>query len=346
MPIHFRHPRLDRLAEFGTGSSSDRQRIARHVRDCHRCQRDLRFIRRVEQAAPDVLNAALPSGILDRAMNSRAAGVRVIAPDALSEVPRTRRMSRPLLVAATLVVVIALTMFSTRNNTVAAESESTLVIKPAQPRAGDHVEVEYHPAVVSFAHASRLTLRGRLHTAKAAPYGGGITAQSLGTLSPDGDGAFRGSFVLPDSVVYVALAVEDSSASIVDTRDGRLWDVVVHDSNGKATFDALDQRENDLMGRSWEEAYATARLNVQLHPRLLAAWNELQFFERELLGDRAADSLAKGRNKMLREITNRYRAASDVPAIELGTLVWWSYVKGDTSAGAYWYARLARKDPQ
>jgi len=99
------------------------------------------------------------------------------------------------------------------------------------------------------------------------------------------------------------------------------------------------------MGRSWEEAYATARLNVQIHPQLLAAWNELQFFERELLGDRAADSLAKGRSKMLREITNRYRAASDVPAIELGTLVWWSYADKDTSTLAYWYGRLARKDP-
>jgi hypothetical protein len=345
MPIHFRHPRLDRLAKFGTASDWDRQRIARHVRDCHRCQRDLRFIRRVEQAAPDVLNVELPSGILDRAMKSRAAGVRIIAPAALSEVPRTRQMSRPLLVAAALVVVIALAIFSTRNNTVAAESESTLVIKPALPRAGDRVKVEYHPAVVSFAHASRLTLRGRLHTTKTAPYGGGITAQSLGTLSPDGDGVFRGSFILPDSVVYVALAVEDSSAATVDTRDGRLWDVVVHDSNGKATFDALDQRENDLMGRSWEEAYATARLNVQLHPQLLAAWNELQFFERELLGERAADSLAKGRSQVLREIINRYKDASDVPASELGTLVWWSYADKDTSTLAYWYGRLARTDP-
>jgi hypothetical protein len=241
--------------------------------------------------------------------------------------------------------VIALAIFSTRSSTVAAESESTLITTPAMPRAGDRVEVEYHPAVVGFAHASRLTLRGRLHTTKSAAYGGAITPQSLATLTRGSEGVFRGSFVLPDSVVYVAMAVEDASTATVDTRDSRLWDVVVHDSDGKATFDALAQRENDLMGRSWEEAYATARLNVQVHPKLLAAWNELQFFERELLGDRAADSLAKGRSKMLRDITNRYRTASDVPATELGTLVWWSYVNGDTSAGAYWYARLARKDP-
>ncbi|HEX9383445.1 MAG TPA: hypothetical protein VF908_08590, partial [Gemmatimonadaceae bacterium] len=305
----------------------------------------MRFIRRVEQAAPDVLNAALPSGILDRVLKSRAAGVRVIVPAAPGEVLHARGISRPLLVAAGLLAVIALAIFSTRSSTVAAESESTLITTPTMPRAGDRVEVEYRPAVVGFALASRLTLRGRLHTAKSAAYGGAITPQSLATLTRGSEGVFRGSFVLPDSVVYVAMAVEDSSTATVDTRDSRLWDVVVYDSDGKATFDALAQRENDLMGRSWEEAYATARLNVQIHPQLLAAWNELQFFERQLLGDRAADSLAKGRSKMVRDITNRYRTASDVPATELGTLVWWSYVNGDTSAGAYWYARLARKDP-
>jgi hypothetical protein len=145
--------------------------------------------------------------------------------------------------------------------------------------------------------------------------------------------------------VYVALAVEDSSAATVDSRSGRLWDVVVHDSNGTANADALAQREADFMGRSWEAAYATARLNVKTHPKLLAAWSEQQFFERQLLGDRAADSLAKRRSKMLRDITNRYRSATDVAAGELGTLVWWSYVDRDTSALAYWYGRLVAKDP-
>ena len=344
MPIHFRHPSTDRLAELGAESGPDRERITRHARDCERCQRELRFIRRIERAGPDVLNPELPSEILDRVLKSRAASVRVIAPSAIVEGPRARSLTRPVLVAAALLAVVALAIFSTRTNTVAAESESTLVITPAKPERGARVAVEYHPAILAFSHANRLTLRGRLRTARDNPYGGGTT-ESLSALSKDAEGVFRGAFVLPDSVVYVALAVEDSTAATVDSRDGRLWEVVVHDSNGTPGVEALGQRENDFMGRSWEEAYATARLNVRVHPKSLAAWSEVQFFERELLGDRAADSLAKTRSKMLVEITNRYRTSSDVSANELGTLVWWSYVDKDTAALAYWYARLANKDP-
>jgi len=243
-----------------------------------------------------------------------------------------------------LLAVIALAILSTRTNTVAAESESTLVITPVKPQRGDRITVEYHPAVLAFNHASRLRLRARLRTVKDFAYGGGKT-ESLGALSRDAEGVFRGSFVLPDSVVYVALAVEDSSATTIDSRDGRLWDVVVNDSDGSASLDALVQRENDFMGRSWEEAYATAKLNVQLHPKSLAAWGEVQFFERQLFGDRVADSLARTRTEMLRDITNRYRTSSDVPVSELGTLVWWSFIDKDTTSFVYWYARLASKDP-
>ena len=346
MPIHFRHPSLDRLAELGAESSApDRQRIARHVRDCPRCQDRLRFIRRLERAGPDVLSAELPSGVLDRALTSRTAGVRIIAPTGRGKAPRTRAPTRPLIVAAAFAAVVAMAIFSTRSDIVAGESESTLAITPSAPRAGDRVAVEYHPAVLSFIHANRLILRGRLRTSKSASYGRVSMPQLLDTLRRAPDGAFRGSFVLPDSVVYVALVVEDSSASVVDSRDGRLWEVLVHDQDGEPTIEALTQRENAFMGLSWEEAYGAAKLNVQLHPESIVAWNEVEFFEKELFGDHAADSLAKNRSKMLGDLTHRYRIASYVLPGELGAIVWRTFLKRDTAALEYWYARLVREAP-
>jgi hypothetical protein len=250
-----------------------------------------------------------------------------------------------MMVGAALAAGVAAAIVLSRSDTVAAESESTLITTPASPRPDDRITVEYHPAVLAFKGLDHLTLRGRLRTAKDVPYGGGRT-RSLGTLSRGGDGVFHGSFLLPDSVVFVALAVEDTLANSVDDRDGRLWEVLVHDDDGEPSIDALVQRENDFMGRSWDEAYATARLNAKLHPQSLAVWSDVEFFERALFGDRAADSLANGRSKMLNDITNRYRVAAQVPAGELGILVWRSFDGKDTAALQYWYARLNEADPR
>jgi hypothetical protein len=346
MPIHFRHPNLGQLAELGAESfAPDRQRIARHIRDCPRCQDGLRFMRRVELAAPEMLRADLPSGVLERALVSRAAGVRVIAPIAQARAPRTGGLARAAIIAAVLAAIVAMAIFSTRSDIAAGESESLLITNPSAPRAGNRIAVEYQPAVLSFMHADRLILRGRLRTSKDASYGRVSVARFLDTLRRAPDGVFRGSFVLPDSVVYVALVVEDSSASTVDSRDGQAWTVLSHGRDGKPTGDALVQRENDFMGRSWDEAYASAKLNARLHPESVAAWSEIEFFERQLFGAHAADSLARTRRAMLDRLIDQYRTASSVPANELGAIVWRTFVRKDTSALEYWFARLVREDP-
>jgi thiol-disulfide isomerase/thioredoxin len=346
MLIHFRHPSLDQLAELGAESyAPDRQRIARHLRDCHRCQDRLRFMRRIERAVPGVLRAELPGGVLDRVLASRAAGVRVIAPTGQDKAPRKTGLTRSVIIAAVLAGIVAMAILSTRSEIVAGESESVLLTTPGTPRAGDRVTVEYQPAVLSLVHADRLILRGRLRTSRDASYGRVSTSRTLDTLRRAPDGAFRGSFILPDSVVYAALVVEDFSGSTVDSRDGRIWTVLVHGRDGKPTSDALIQRENDFMGRSWDEAYASAKLNAWLHPGSVAAWSEIEFFERQLLGAHAADSLAETRRTMLDRLIDQYRTASNVPPDELGAIVWRTFMKKDTAAFEYWYARLVGEDP-
>lgn len=247
--------------------------------------------------------------------------------------------------AAGLFAIAAAAMLSMRGNVHAAENESQLVISPGAPHARERIQIRYRPDIASFARAKRLVLRGRLRTPQNAMYSGGTTVRTLANLDRAEDGVFRGGFILPDSVVYVAMVVEDSLATTVDDRNGRLWTVLVHGLDGKPTLDAVTQRQNDFMGRSWEEAYAAAKLNVELHPQYVVVWTALEFFERALLGDIAADSLAQSRHAMIDHLIRRDSSVAHTPSSELSAIVWRSYGNHDSSAFNYWYDRLRREAP-
>ncbi|MFN2602680.1 MAG: TlpA disulfide reductase family protein [Gemmatimonadaceae bacterium] len=242
-------------------------------------------------------------------------------------------------------LTIAAAVLAMRAVGFARENESRLVVSPIAPRVGEHIKIQYRPDVASFERAKRLILRGRLRTPQNAMYSSGTTVKTLAILDRGDDGVFRGGFVLPDSVVYVAMVVEDSLATVVDDRNGLLWAVSVHDVDGKPTLDALTQRQNDFMGRSWEEAYSAAKLNAQLHPQYVVVWNNLEFFERALLGDAAADSLAADRRAMIDLLIRGDSSAAQTPSTELSAIVWRSYVKHDSTAFKYWYDRLRREAP-
>lgn len=226
-----------------------------------------------------------------------------------------------------------------------ADNESQLVISPAAPHAREPIQIQYRPNIASFARAKRLVLRGRLRTPQNEMYSAGTIVKTLANLDRGKDGVFRGGFVLPDSVVYVAMVVEDSLADTVDDRNGMLWAVLVHGLDGKPTLDAVTQQQNDFMGRSWEEAYAAAKLNVQLHRQYFVVWNSLEFFERALLGDAAADSLASSRRAMIDGLIRGDSSAAHTPSSELSAIVWRSYVNHDSTAFNYWYNRLRREAP-
>jgi AhpC/TSA family protein len=256
-----------------------------------------------------------------------------------------RSRIRIVTIAAGLIAIASLAVSSQRREVFAAESESELVVSPAAPHAGERIQIRYRPGIASFARAKRLLLRGRLRTPQNAMYSTGTSVKALASLDRGKDGVFRGGFVLPDSVVYVAMVVEDSLANTVDDRRGRLWTVLVHGLDGKPTLDAVTQKQNDFMGRSWEEAYAAAKLKAQLYPQYIVVWIDVEFFERALLGDAAADSLASSRRAMVDRLIRGDSSVAHTPSTELSAIVWRSYVNHDSSAFNYWYDRLRREAP-
>ena len=112
-------------------------------------------------------------------------------------------------------------------------------------------------------------------------------------LRRSANGELTGSFVLPRDIDFVSMVVEDTAAHHVDENGGRLWEVLTYGADEKPTFSALEQRMNDMMGRSWQEGYATARRLAELYPERYDSWSVREFFERALFGERAAASLSR-----------------------------------------------------
>jgi hypothetical protein len=341
------HPRLDHIARLADGTLEPRarRRVGGHVGRCPRCQATLRFVRRLRDEAERLPTPPLPEGVLERALASRAAGERTILP---LHAPGDVRRRRPVLVAATGAAAAAVALFALltpQREGMASEAESVLTLSPAAPRVGERIAVSYRPANPALARAERLVLRARMRSPNGSGYGEGAFTRTVDTLVRADDGSFRGSVALPDSVVYAALAVEDVSAEIVDDRGGRAWDVVRHGADGRPLLAGLKQREEDFMGRSWEEAYATARRKAELYPGSIAVWSDLEFYERAVLGREAADSIAAVRRPRVDSMVQRYQGQREVPLGELSALVWRAHSARDSVAEAYWYGRLEAVDP-
>jgi len=132
----------------------------------------------------------------------------------------------------------------------------------------------------------------------------------------------RGAFVLPDSFVIAALAVEDTAASVIDDRDGRTWELLRMDAGGKVLLPALDQRANDQMGRSWEEVFATGQRMVSEHPDSIAAWSYLATTQGWM--GLPADSIAALHAPRIRAFGERLRAQAAVAPEDLGRIFWYA----------------------
>jgi peroxiredoxin len=162
------------------------------------------------------------------------------------------------------------------------------------------VEVAYRPAA-TLSGEPRLRLPARLRTAKDPEYPRTIGSSAVATLTPDGEGIYRGTFSLPDSVVYAVLAVEDTAASATDSREGRFWELVVHDSADRPLFEALEQRFLDHMGRDHRAVLETAREIVRVHPDRVRGWILLDAAEGWVLGDgREEERRASHRERLAR----------------------------------------------
>jgi len=200
--------------------------------------------------------------------------------------------SVPAAIAASVLVLATAWLLWPTPHLSAGSSEGLLRFSPARPLAGATLQVEYRASAL-LAGPDRLVLRARFRTPRDDPYNRGMRQTTAGVLTRVDRELYRGSLRLPDSVVYAVFAVEDSGGRHVDSNGSRLWELLVHDTLGRPTFDALTQREHDLMGRNWELGYETARRVAALYPERIESWSNLLFYEKHVHTS-TAPSLATG----------------------------------------------------
>ncbi|MEP6781069.1 MAG: TlpA disulfide reductase family protein [Gemmatimonadaceae bacterium] len=362
MRISLIHPSLDQITDFAHDSLSpqEKERTATHLRKCVQCQRDLRFAHGLMAKRDSLETSTASEELLQRALASRAAGVRLIypVPDTSHGDMAPRRQSKRgwvttrLAVAASVLVLAAIAVVKS-NELAATESDSSLQILPSHPQTGDTLHVRYaRSAYTKFQEAKHLVLRGGLRAPSNEMYSSGVPVRTLAVLTRQNDGAFTGQFVLPDSVVYVSLAIEDSAASNIDRGGVHIWEVMIHDNNAQPKLDALMQRVNDMMGRSWEEGYATAKEMTTRYPQRPLSWNMLQFFEQSLYEGRTLDSVTKISSARMAEILPAAKAMKSMSEAEMSGIHFQKWAKSwdgtsaaDSAELSYWWNRLLREYP-
>lgn len=344
MRIPFLHPASSKLNEFadGTLDPGERRRVADHLADCDDCRRHVAKIRDIGEVAEDLARVEPPEGALEEILRRREVGDRVVLPASDPGQPTRSWMS--MAVAAGVVAVAgSAVLFSMTSD--AEADRSVLRFEPTAPTAGATIQVEYEPTV-GLGDDERLRLRGRLRTPTDEAYNREMEHVDVTTLRRSDDGTFRGSFTLPDSVVYATFAVEDHSSSMVDSNARRLWELMIRSDEGIPLYDALVQRANDLMGRNWELAYESARQASELYPDRPESWSRLLFYQEAVLGEAARDSLLEIHRPLLRRFDERYRGREDVPKDLLNTMMWYARSVGDSAVEMRWRNRFLDEAPR
>lgn len=336
------HPPLEDLERFVAreGEPADAH-IAIHLDHCVRCRDTVATLRALSLAFAHEPASEPHAGLLNRILSSRAAGARPVFLEDTPRVTGKQWMLRSA-VAAVVVIAVAMTLLSPASQLSAGARRGELRLQPATPKNGDTVTAFYRPAG-ELAKERRLVLRARYRTPSGDWYNDGAPVRQIGTLERGTDGTFKHTFVLPDSVVFAALAVEDESATHVDDNDGRAWELLVH-VDGKPARDALIQRQSDLMGRSWEEAYATVLRLAELYPEELDTWTLRETFDGWVQGERADSARALYRDTIA-HLVERVRADSLASVEDLEIMAYRTFWE-DTADHAYWFARLRERDPR
>lgn len=366
------HPDLTQLKESLDGelSTEGRSRIEAHLRECARCRVTMEWLAALPRNLRHVTSPTLPSTAWEGIRERAEGGERLVLPAVAaadppaepsgregtrhagdvpeSEGPRTRDGWRAggwrAMAIAASVVLAAAAVLLVFEPPPASAVKGELRFEPAAPPPGAHIRATYHPDA-SLAAAMTLRLRARLRTPGDEAYGRGTRYAVLADLVRRDDGSFAGEFTLPDSVVYAVVAVEDTAAEHIDTNDRRLWELLVHDAEGKPTFEALEQRAEDLLGRNWELAHETARELVRLYPDRPASWNLLHFFQRAVLPAGELDSVAAEHRERLHAFDAAYDGRVPLTGDEMATLLWYARGLGDSALERKWRDRLLAEAP-
>jgi hypothetical protein len=245
--------------------------------------------------------------------------------------------------AAAAVLLIAAIVRGTRPVT-AGSMTGTLHFDPATPQPGQTIRVRYEPAA-TLARFDRVRLRARFRTSSDIPSTWFESQVTAAQLTRDRTGAFVGSFLFPDSVVFGAFAVEDESARYVDSNRRSLWTLLASDSTGTPTFEALEQRTDDIATTNWELSLATMARATKIHPDQVRGWVILYTLQQSILTRAARDSVTAAHRARLPLLDDRF-SRGGVTSDELGAMVSFAEMFGDTTRARRWMAQLTRSNPR
>jgi hypothetical protein len=340
--IHPTTRKLKRFADRELGGRSE-ARVTAHLRRCPRCRAEVTFLRDVRNDLARIAIPTPPPDAWDRIRARVEAGERRILPR--EAVGRHRPFAGRLAAVAAGLAVIGFAALFVLATPEAGAHRSELRFFPDAPRAGDRVVVEYRPGA-ALGDEERLRLRARFRTPGDPSYADRLRQTEVAELQRMRNGRFRGEFILPDDVVYAALAVESIDGRVVDSNDRRLWEILVHGEAGVPLRDALQQRVEDLMGRNWTVAFETVRELNRLYPDDPSSLSKLVIFHGWLHGQEAADSLRDEVRPRFQHLHANLAADPGVtPDLMHGMLELAVAVAFRGEEHAYWFERLRTEAP-
>lgn len=294
------------------------------------------FAARVVERLRRVRSAHADDALLARVHATLAAGPQ--------REPASRRTWPRWLVAIAVAALIAVVVLRPAESLTAGAMGGTLQFDPPTARPGQTIHVRYQPnaALSRFDH---VRLRARFRTPFAIPINEFERQVEVARLTPDRSGVFVGSFVFPDSAVFGAFAVEDDDARFVDANQRSLWTLLVADSAGVPTFEALEQRINDVATTNWELSLETAQRATSLHPDQVRGWVILWSLQQSILSRAGRDSAFAQHRTRLPKLDQRF-ASAEISSDELGAMVNYAGMLRDTVRGTRWSERLMRSNPR
>jgi len=280
----------------------------RHLAACPGCRESLLMSRRLAGELNSLNEMSVPSHVWENIERRLASGERFVLPDAISQTPK--RSMRWMSAAAILATGVSVWLLWPTRNISASSSGGELQF------AGDFGSAQTIAVTYTdhglFRTDPSLRVRARFRTIEGEEYNDRTPAVVVTTLRRDGDD-FKGSFVVPNGVVFGAFAIEDGDGARVDANGGRLWTKLASSRDGRPTFEALTQAFYDAMGVSLEAALVILQDRAKAYPDRVDGWGEVVAYEGFMLGQAHTDSGLASHMQRLRRFDDQYKRRPAVP---------------------------------